>query len=316
MIQATLHQLKVFKATARQGSFTKAAEELAITQPTVSTQVKQLSKAVGLPLFEQIGKRLYLTDAGTELLATCQEIFEKLDNFEMKVADLKGAKQGRLNLGIITTAKYFIPRLLGSFCQQYPDIDISLEVTNHKKLQERMINNQDDLYVLSQPPEEIDLCTHPFLENPLVVIARVDHPLAGKTNIPIQRLKDETFIMRESGSGTRQALQKLFSQYGISPRVRLELGSNEAIKQAIAGGLGISVLSKHTLVSPFALRELTILDVQHFPIQRYWYVAYLRGKQLSVIAQTFREYLLGECQNISSPVARFSTLDQKKLVSV
>ena len=315
MIQATLHQLKVFKATARQGSFTKAAEELAITQPTVSTQVKQLSKAVGLPLFEQIGKRLYLTDAGTELLATCQEIFEKLDNFEMKVADLKGAKQGRLNLGIITTAKYFIPRLLGSFCQQYPDIDISLEVTNHKKLQERMINNQDDLYVLSQPPEEIDLCTHPFLENPLVVIARVDHPLAGKTNIPIQRLKDETFIMRESGSGTRQGLQKLFSQYGISPRVRLELGSNEAIKQAIAGGLGISVLSKHTLVVQEALRELTILDVQNFPIQRYWYVAYLRGKQLSVIAQTFREYLLGQYQNISIPVSRFWTLDKKKLVS-
>ncbi len=315
MIQATLHQLKVFEATARQGSFTRAAEELDITQPTVSTQVKQLAKAVGLPLFEQIGKRLYLTDAGTELLATCQEIFEKLDNFEMKVADLKGTKQGRLNLGIITTAKYFIPRLLGSFCQQYPDIDISLEVTNHKKLQERMIHNQDDLYVLSQPPEEIDLCTHPFLENPLVVIARVDHPLAGKTNIPIQRLNHETFIMRESGSGTRQALQKLFTQYGISPRVRLELGSNEAIKQAIAGGLGISVLSKHTLVSQFANGELTILDVQHFPIQRYWYVAYLGGKQLSVIAQTFWEYLLGEHQNISSPLSRFWTLDKKKLVS-
>ncbi len=307
MIQATLHQLKVFEATARQGSFTKAAEELNITQPTVSTQVKQLTKAVGLPLFEQIGKRLYLTDAGTELLATCQEIFEKLDNFEMKVADLKGIRQGRLNLGIITTAKYFIPRLLGSFCQQYPDIDISLEVTNHQKLQERMLDNQDDLYVLSQPPEEIDLCAHPFLENPLVVIAREDHPLAGEKNIPIQRLDKETFIMRELGSGTRRAVQKLFSSHGISPRVRLELGSNEAIKQAIAGNLGISVLSKHTLASPEVLRELTILDVQHFPIQRYWYVAYLRGKQLSVIAQTFREYLLGECQNISSPVSLITT---------
>ncbi|NES86422.1 MAG: LysR family transcriptional regulator [Moorea sp. SIO2B7] len=303
MIQATLHQLKVFETTARKGSFTKAAEELKITQPTVSTQVKQLTKAVGLPLFEHIGKRLYLTDAGTELLATCQEIFEKLDNFEMKVADLKGAKQGRLNLGIITTAKYFIPRLLGSFCQQYPDIDISLEVTNHQKLQERMIHNQDDIYVLSQPPEEIDLCTHPFLENPLVVIARVDHPLAQETNIPIQKLDNETFIMRELGSGTRQAIQKLFNQYGISPKVRLELGSNEAIKQAIAGDLGISVLSKHTLVSQEALRELTILDVQHFPIQRYWYVAYLREKKLSVIAQTFLEYLLEKCQkNMDIPV--------------
>ena len=298
MIQATLHQLKLFETTARKSSFTRAAEELELTQPTVSTQVKQLTLAVGLPLFEQIGKRLYLTDAGTELLATCQEIFEQLDNFEMKVADLKGTKQGRLNLGIINTAKYFIPRLLGSFCQQYPAIDISLEVTNHQKLRERMIHNRDDLYILSQPPEEIDLCTHPFLENPLVVIARVDHPLAGETNIPIQRLNNETLIMREPGSGTRQAVQKLFSQYGVSPQVRLELGSNEAIKQTLASGNGISVLSKHTLVSPFANGELTILDVQHFPIQRYWYVAYLGGKQLSVIAQTFWEYLLEEYQNI------------------
>jgi DNA-binding transcriptional LysR family regulator len=168
-------------------------------------------------------------------------------------------------------------------------------VTNHQKLQERMLDNLDDLYVLSQPPAEIDLCTHPFLENPLVVIARVDNPLAKETNIPIQKLNKQIFIMRELGSGTRQAVQKLFSQYGISPQVRLELGSNEAIKQAIAGGLGISVLSKHTLASQEALRELTILDVQHFPIQRYWYVAYLGGKQLSVIAQTFWEYLLAEC---------------------
>lgn len=293
-MQATLHQLKVFETTARKGSFTKAAEELEITQPTVSAQVKQLSKIVGLPLFEHMGRRLYLTNAGTELLTTCQEVFEKLSNFEMKVADLRGTKQGKLNLGIITTAKYFIPRLLGSFCQLYPDIDISLEVTNHQKLEERMRQNKDDLYVLSQPPQDIDLYTHPFLDNPLVVIARYDHPLVKEKNIPIKKLKDETFIMREKGSGTRKSIERLFNEHNISPPVRLELGSNEAIKQAIAGGLGISILSKHTLNSPHALEELTILDVVNFPIERRWYVTYLEGKELSVIAQTFLKYLLEE----------------------
>ncbi|MBR8830294.1 MAG: HTH-type transcriptional activator CmpR [Chroococcopsis gigantea SAG 12.99] len=297
MIQATLHQLRVFEATARHSSFTKAAEELYITQPTVSTQVKQLTKAVGLPLFEQIGKRLYLTEAGKELLITCQEIFDKLENFDMKVADFKGTRQGRLKLGVITTAKYFVPRLLGAFCQQYPGIDIALQVTNHQKLQERMYENEDDLYILSQPPEEVELCSRPFLDNPLVVVARQDHPLANEKNIPISRLNNQPFIMREPGSGTRHVVQKLFNLHDVSVKVRLELGSNEAIKQAIAGGLGISVLSKHTLISD-GERELTILDVENFPIQRHWYVCYLGGKQLSVIADAFLHYLLEASQEI------------------
>jgi DNA-binding transcriptional LysR family regulator len=304
MIQATLHQLKVFEATARQGSFTRAAEELFITQPTVSSQIKQLTKAIGLPLFEQIGKRLYLTEAGQELLATCQDIFERLGNFEMKVADLKGTKQGILRLSVITTAKYFIPRLLGSFCQQYPGIDVSLKVKNHQQIQRRMLENQDDLYILSQPPEEMDLFAQPFLDNPLVVVAPKNHPLAGEREIPLTRLNNEPFIMRESGSGTRQAVQSLFDQYGISVQVRLELGSNEAIKQAIAGGMGISVLSQHTLISEGADSELAVLDVQHFPIKRRWYVAYLGGKRLSVIAQTFLDYLLEESQKLSFPRSR------------
>ena len=176
LIQATLHQLKVFETTARLGSFTRAAEELYITQPTVSSQIKQLTKTIGLPLFEQIGKRLYLTEAGKELLSTCQNIFERLEYFEMKVADLKGTKQGRLRLAAITTAKYFVPRLLGAFCQEYPGIDVSLEVTNHQQMQERMIENEDDLYILSQLPETPNLSAQPFLDNPLVVVAPKNHP--------------------------------------------------------------------------------------------------------------------------------------------
>ncbi|MGB3514774.1 MAG: LysR substrate-binding domain-containing protein [Microcoleaceae cyanobacterium] len=291
MIQATLHQLRVFQTVASHGSFTKAAEELFITQPTVSAQVKQLGQTVGMPLFEQIGKQLYLTDVGRELLITCQEVFEQLDRFEMIVADIKGTKQGRLRLAVVTTAKYFVPRMLGHFCQQYPGVDISLEVTNHQNITRRMLENQDDLYILSQPPEYIGLHSEPLMDNPLVVVANKHHPLAGETKIPIKRLNNEAFIMREHGSGTRQAVQKLLAKHKVAVRVRLELGSNEAIKQAIAGGLGISVLSKHTLYCKSSEWELTILDVQGFPIKQQWYVSYLAGKQLSVVAQTFLEYL-------------------------
>lgn len=294
MIHATLHQLKVFEATARHGSFTRAAEELYLTQPTVSIQVKQLTKAVGLPLFEQIGKRLFLTQAGQKLLSTCQEIFQGLEQFEMSVADIKGMKQGQLKLAVITTAKYFVPRLLGPFCKRYPGIDISLKVTNHQRLQESMAANEDDLYIISQTPSQPDLKIHPFLENPLIVLAPTAHPLARKKNIPLEALNNEPFIMREPGSGTRVAVQKLFEENDINVKVSLELGSNEAIKQAIAGGLGISVLSQHTIISEGTTGEFAILDVQGFPIERHWYVANLAGKQLSVVAETFLQFLLEE----------------------
>ncbi len=306
MIQTTLHQLKVFETVARHASFTRAAEELFITQPTVSSQVKQLTKSIGLPLFEQIGKSLYLTDAGKELLATCHDVFERLDNFEMKIADLKGTKQGQLRLAVITTAKYFVPRLLGSFCAHYPGVDVALQVTNHQEIQRRMLANEDDLYIVSNPPEEIDLRSQAFLDNPLVVVANRNHPLAGQKNISLQKLNNLQFIMREKGSGTRKAVLELFTKNKIAVKVKLELGSNEAIKQAIAGGLGISVLSEHCLISEGISGELIILDVEHFPIKRRWYVSYIAGKQLSVIAQTFLDYLLAESQSISLPSYRIA----------
>ena len=297
MNQATLHQLKVFEAAARHGSFTRAAEELFLTQPTISMQIKQLTKSVGLPLFEQVGKRLYLTEAGRELFATCRQIFETMDKFQMTIANLKGLKQGQLKLAVITTAKYIIPRLLGPFCQLYPGIDISLQVTNHELILDRMMNNLDDIYIMSQIPDHFDVNFQPFLENPLVVFAPADHPLAKEKNIPIERLGEERFIMREPGSGTRSAVQSLFEKHGVKVKVKLELGSNEAIKQAIAGGLGISVLSRHTLLTDTT--EFSILDVQNFPIKRDWYMVYPAGKQLSIIAHTYYEYLLDAAKKIT-----------------
>lgn len=310
MKQATLHQLKVFEAAARHSSFTRAAEELFLTQPTVSMQIKQLTKSVGLPLFEQVGKRLFLTEAGRELFETCRQIFETIAQFEMTVADLKGLKQGQLRLAVITTAKYFVPRLLGPFCQLYPGIEISLQVTNHERLLERMVNNMDDLYIMSQVPESLDVNYEPFLDNPLVVFAPVNHPLAKEKNIPIDRLTNEPFIMREPGSGTRRAVQQLFDQHDVQVKVKLELGSNEAIKQAIAGGLGISVLSRHTLMPDSS--EFSILDVEHFPIKRTWFIGYPAGKQLSIVAHTYYEYLLEAAKKFVEETG-FSAYSQESL---
>lgn len=299
MIQATFHQLRVFETVARHGSFTRAAEELSITQPTVSSQIKHLTQVIGMPLFEQIGRQLYLTEVGEELLNTCQTIFERLDNFEMMVADLQGTKRGKLRLGVVTTAKYFVPRLLGSFCQQHPDVDIALHVSNHQKLVQRMLNNQDDFYILSHPPEDIDLVVTPFLENPLVVVASHEHPLAREESIPIKKLRGEAFIMREPGSGTRRAVQQVFDRHKVTVNVRMELGSNEAIKQSVIGGLGISVLSLHCLRPDYQQGELVILKVKEFPIPCRWYMVHRSGKQLSVLTEAFLEHLLAESQSLA-----------------
>jgi len=291
MHHGTLRQLEVFEAVARLGSFTRAAEELYLTQPTVSMQIKKLADAVGLPLFEQIGKKIYLTGTGRALHATCREIFDQFSRFEMAVADMKGLKKGTLKLAVVTTAKYFAPRLLGPFYQQYPGIDVSLKASNRERVLERLADNQDDLYILGQPPENIDAIAEPFLENPLVVLAPAGHPLAGQKKIPLKCLAEEPFLMREPGSGTRKALERLFAAHGLSMKVRMELGSNEAIKQAIVGGLGVSVLSRHTLAHDALMGQLAILDVENFPIERQWYVAYPSGKQLSIVARTFLDFL-------------------------
>jgi DNA-binding transcriptional LysR family regulator len=284
--------LEVFEAIARLKSFTRAAEELFLTQPTVSMQIKKLTDEIGLPLFEQIGKKIYLTDAGKELYQTCLGIFEHFSRFEMIASDMKGLKSGKLRLAVVTTAKYFTPRLLGMFCQKYPDIDVALKVTNRERVLERLSNNQDDLYILGQVPDAVDAVAEVFLDNQLVVMASADHPLSCEKKISIERICDELFIMREPGSGTRMATERFFSgQNGQKLKVRMELGSNEAIKQAIVGRLGIAVLSRHTLALDAPMGQLAILDVEGFPIERHWYFAYPSGKQLSIVAQTFLEYL-------------------------
>ena len=287
-MRVTLRQLQAFEAVARLGSFSRAAQEMHVTQPAVSKQIRLLQEEAGLALLEQIGKRIFVTEAGHELLATCADWLERWERFEQSIGDLKGLKRGRLRIATVTTTKYFMPRLLGPFCKEYPGIDVSMEVVNRNRVLERLAGNEDDLYVMGLPPDGWDIESDRLLENNLVVIASTSHPLAGHKGIPAQAMANERFVAREQGSGTRIAVERFFAQEGIAFHVRMELGSNEAIKQAVAGGLGLAVLSQSTLNSDCGL---AVLDVAGFPVRRHWYLVWPRGKQLSVVATTFRAFL-------------------------
>lgn len=291
MMHVTLRQLRAFEAVARLRSFSRAAEEMHVTQPTVSKQLRLLHEQVGLPLLEKVNKKVFLTEAGEELYATCAEWLNTWGRFEQTIANLKGLKQGRLRISTVTTAKYFMPRILGPFCAQYPGIDIALQVVNRDQLLDRLARNQDDLYVMGVPPEGLNFESEPFMENPLIVIAPANHPLAGRKRIPFKHLSKEPFLVREQGSGTRMTMERIFRECNTSLKVRMELGSNEAIKQAVAGGLGLAVLSRSTLNPQSSASEVVELDVAGFPIKRYWHVVRPKDKELSVVAATFLEFL-------------------------
>lgn len=290
---ATLRQLQVFEAIVRLGSFTRAAEELFLTQPTVSMQIRKLSDSMGLPLFEHVGRNVEPTEAGMVLYDACRNMFETLTNLEMKIADLKGLKSGRLRLGVVTTAKYLAPEILGEFSRLYPGIDLALKVTNRERVIDRMHANLDDLYIMGHASnEELEIKSYPFAPNPLVLIASRDHPLVGKKRIPLTEIAKEPFIIREPGSGIRDSTVRTFNKYGVQPNVRMELSSNEAIKHSVVGGLGLSVLSLHTLSLESVDGPVAILDAQGFPIMRHWYLVHPRGKELSLVAKTFLEFAL------------------------
>lgn len=296
MLHVTLRQLEAFEAVARLRSFSRAAEEMHVTQPTVSKQIRLLHEQVGLPLLEQLGKKVFLTDAGEKLYAACADWLDTWGRFEQTVADLKGLKQGRLRIAAVTTTKYFMPRILGPFCAQYPGIDISLEVVNRDRVLERLVRNQDDIYIMGVPPEGLDIESEPFMDNELVLLAPASHRLAGRKGIDFAELAQETFLVRERGSGTRMTMERVFQERGVPLRVRMELGSNEAIKQAVAGGLGLAMLSRSTLNLEPSQTELATLDVDGFPILRAWYMVRPKGKQVSVVAATFQDFLRSHVQ--------------------
>ena len=287
----TSRQLETFTTVAKLGSFTRAAEALHLTQPAVSIQIRQIVEFVGLPLFEQTGRDIRLTAAGQELWQTARELDDSWNRFESAIDALKGLKRGRLRVALVTTAKYFLPRMLGAFCQRYPEIDIELEVANRARIVERLRANEDDLFIMSYPPEELDVVTTPFLDNPLVVIAPLDYPLpAGRLNLA--DLVPHPFLLRETGSGTRKAVDRHLAGMGLSLKVKLALGSNEAIRDLVASGMGLAILSRHVLGKHPEQEGLRILDVAGFPLQQPWSVVHLRNKILSLPAHAFIEELV------------------------
>ncbi|MCF6324864.1 MAG: LysR family transcriptional regulator [Gammaproteobacteria bacterium] len=287
----TFRQMQIFESIVRLRSFTRAAEELFLTQPTVSTQLKKLTDVMDIPLLDQSGRQLKPTEAGEELYRAIRQIFDSLSNLDSRIAGLKGMHQGRLRLAVITTAEYFAPEILGDFSRQYPGIDISLKVCNRERIFERIASNEDDIFILGRPPKkELNLQTYPFAPNPLVVLAARTHPLYTESNISLERLAKEPLISREVGSGIRDTTMRLFSEHGLVPNVRMELGSNEAIKHTVVAGLGVAVLSLHTLSLEGANGPVGMLDVEGFPIERKWYLAHTKDKELSLIAKEFLEF--------------------------
>jgi DNA-binding transcriptional LysR family regulator len=284
----------VFERIAQTASFTAAAKELFLTQPTVSMQVKKLQETIGTTLFDQVGRKVFLTPAGEALLETSHQLFALIDSFENKVAAMQEVESGGLALAGTTTTEYFIPLILGIFHQRYPKVHIGLTITDRLSLSRRLAQNMDDLYLMGQLPEQEDVHVDPFVTNPLVIVAHPRHPLAKVKKIPCKKLCEQNFLMREPGSETRIALKRYLDQHDIKLTTKLELNSNEAIKQAVIGGMGLAVLSRYAVVADAELKRLVILDVEGFPLQEKWYLVYPKQRELSPVTQAFLTFVRDE----------------------
>jgi len=291
----TLRQLRVFERVARRLSFTRAAEELYLTQPAVSMQIKQFEETIGLPLFERLGKKIYLTHAGEELYRLSRAISQQLEEAEQLVEELKGTEGGRLVVAVASTVHYFAIRLLADFCRRFPKVRVNFKVTNRKGLLTLLEDNAADIVLMGQPPADRDLVAEPFMDNPLVIIAPTDHPLAKRHSIPIEELTHEVFLMREQGSGTRIAVERFLAEHGVNvAAASMEMNTNGAIKQAVEEGLGLGVVSIHTVERELEDQRLVVLDVESFPIMRQWYMVHRAGKRLSAAGQAFESFVREE----------------------
>lgn len=296
----TLHQLQVFGKVAKLRSMTKAAEAMHMTQPAVSIQIKQLQESLDIALIEIVGKKLCLTQAGEELYRLYQNLDEELDIFNARISQLKGGLTGQLTISAASTAKYFLPYLLGVFKQKYPAIDISLKVTNRDEVLRHLRLNEYDLAILTQVPENEPIEATPFLDNPFVMCAPPDHPLSGKSPVHIKEVPAEAFVYREPGSGTRMVMEKYLQQNGIAVNPVMELGTNEAVKQAIMAGIGISLISRLSLTNELQLGKISILDIEGFPLESSWHTLHRKEKKLTPVTENFIAFL--HAQNLSSMI--------------
>ncbi|MDE2138339.1 MAG: LysR family transcriptional regulator [Gammaproteobacteria bacterium] len=294
MKHVTLRQLRVFLAAARHMNFSRAAEELHLTQPAVSTQIKELATEAGLPLFERIGRRTYLTPAGAEMLECAKAVVLRLRESEEALGRLKGVTGGRLNVAVISAGDYFFPRVLAAFGASHPGVVFNLTVHNREGLLRQLAENLTDLAVMVRPPRDMDIVAAPFAPHPYVVVAAPDHPLAGVRQIPRAALNRERFIMREQGSDTWNSMREVFGRQFPRLNVAMQLQSAETIKQAVVAGFGIAFLSAHTIALDLLAGQLVVLDVQDFPAMLNWYLVHNRSKRLPPVAATFKEFLLRE----------------------
>jgi DNA-binding transcriptional LysR family regulator len=292
MKNATLRQLKVFEAVARHLSFSRAAEELHLTQPAVSTQVRKLQEHAGLPLFEQLGKKIHLTPAGARMLQSSREIIQKFQEAEEAMAQYKGVSGGRLNISVISAGDYFFPRLLVEFAQRHAGVTLNFGVCNREELLAQLDANLTDLAVMVRPPEDLDTMAEPFAPHPYVIVAAPDHPLARTPRITVSRIVREPFVVREKGSDTWNSMVEGFGGQLPALNIAMEIRSTETIKQAVIAGMGVSFLSAHTVSRELQAGSLTVLDVQGFPLMLHWYVVHRRAKRLPPVAQAFKNFLL------------------------
>ena len=292
MLHLTLRQLRVFEAVARHASFSRAAEELHLSQPAVSMQVKQLEENVGMPLLEQQGKRTVLTEAGREIYDLSRRVANQIDQTEENLAQLRGDIGGRLRLAVVGTANYFVPQLVTAFREANPDVTVSLTVNNRSSVVNTLAFNERDLAIMGDLPPAADLEGTPFMENHLVVIGPQHHGLAGRGRVPLERLKQEVFLIREPGSSSRAAMEDIFAMHGMSFATGMEMSSNESIKQAVQAGLGLGIISLHTIALELETRRLAVLPVEGFPVVRQWHIAHRTGKRLPAVAEKFRQFVL------------------------
>ena len=290
----TLRQLKVFESVARHRSFSRAAEELHLTQPAVSMQVRQIEESAGLPLTEQVGKKIFLTAAGEEIARHARLIAQQLREAEEAIDAIKGVRGGQLHIGVVSTAKYFAPRLLVEFRAAHPGVEIRLGVHNRETVVRQLAENEIDLAIMGRPPQELETVAEPFADHPLVIIAAPTHRLAKKRLIEPQELEHETFLIREPGSGTRVAMERYFADAGLTPHDLFEVESNETIKQAAMAGMGIAFISESTTGLEQAAGRLVRLPVRGTPVLRQWYVVHRAEKTLLPVAAAFREFLIAE----------------------
>ncbi len=293
MRHATLRQMQVFDTVARHLSFSRAAEALHLSQPAVSLQIRQLEDLAGLALFEQIGRQIHLTAAGETLLGHARAVLAAMADAEAAAAALRGRRAGGLRIAVISTAKYFAPSLLSAFLAGYPGVELTLSIANREQVLALLKANQVDLAIMGRPPQDFPVAALPFARHPMVMIAPPGHPLTRR-RLTLPELSGQTFLVREQGSGTRTLMEGLLAEHNVAVGRSFEMASNETIKQAVMAGMGISLLSRHTIGLEVSVGRIAVLEVEGLPVVRDWYVVYREGKQLLPVAGAFVEFLRQE----------------------